>query len=93
MRIVGREKISAACRKHPEWGASLRAWVRITEGAQWKNFADARRSFSSASYGSRFVIFNIAHGKARLLTVVDHEEQLVAVDAILTHAEYDREGF
>jgi mRNA interferase HigB len=93
MQIVGREKIAAACRKHPEWGASLRAWVRIAESAQWKNFADVRYSFSSASYVSPFVIFNIAHGKARLLTVIDYEEQLVALDSILTHAEYDQEGF
>lgn len=92
MRIVGREKIATACRKHPEWGASLRVWVRITEDARWKNFADVTRSFSSASYVSRFVIFNIAHGKARLLTVIDYGEQLVAVESILTHAEYDREG-
>lgn len=93
MRIVGREKIAAACRKHPQWGASLRVWFRITEDAQWKNFADVRHSFSSASYVSRFVIFNIAHGKARLLTVIDYEEQLVALEGILTHAEYDREAF
>jgi mRNA interferase HigB len=96
----GRSRACARPRSHfttREQGAfsvqSLRAWVRITEGAPWKNFAEARYSFSSASYVSPCVIFNIAHGKAWLLTVTEYDGKLVAVDSILTHAEYDREGF
>ena len=93
MRIVGKEKIDSASRKHAEWSSSLRRWVRIAEGACWKNFALVRQTFSSASRVGVHVIFNIAGNKARLVTVIDYEDQLVAVESVLTHAEYVRKDF
>lgn len=93
MLIAGREGIDAACTKHSDWRSSLQRWVTITEDAHWQNFADIRKTFASASRVTPYVIFNIAGNKARLLTVIDYEDQIVAVEGVLTHTEYDRKDF
>jgi mRNA interferase HigB len=94
MQIIGKEQVDSACEKHREWCPSLRRWLKIMEDAQWRNFTDIRQTFGSASrvtpQVTSYVIFNIASNKARLLTVIDYEDKIVAVDDVLTHADYDR---
>lgn len=93
MQIIGREAIDEASKAHADWKASLQIWVRVVSESQWRHFADVRQTFRNADLVGPYVVFNIAHNRARLIAVINYREQRVTVAEILTHAEYDREDF
>ena len=90
MQIIGRQRVAGAYKKHAEWRASLRAWTRIAEEGAWETFADVRNSWRNSDQVGPYVVFDIANNRARLISVIDYEDQQVIVDSVLTHAEYDR---
>lgn len=93
MLIAGGGILDSACAKHRDWCSSLNRWCTITENAHWHNFAEVRQTFGSASQVTPYVIFNIAGNKARLVTVINYEDQIVGIESVLAHAEYDRKDF
>ena len=93
MHVVGRQKIDAAIKAHPEWRASLVGWIAIAENHQWRRFEDVKNSVASASRVGKYVVFNIAHGRCRLKTKINYPALVVDVEKVMTHAEYDREDF
>lgn len=90
MRIAGREKIEAFQAKHSDSAAPLDRWIRIVEAAQWKNTADVRAAFSNADFVGGKVVFNTGGNKYRLISTISFEVQIVSVDAVLTHKEYEK---
>ena len=93
MQIVNRQAIMEAYEKHPEWKASLTAWIKITEGASWRNFPEVRMTFNSADRVGKHIIFNIAHNRARLAAIINYADQRVTVAEVVRHAEYDRKDW
>jgi mRNA interferase HigB len=89
MRIVSRKAIREATAEHPEWGASLNAWYKISKSADWKNFADARNSWKNSDVVGRFVVFDISHNRCRLIATIKYKWRMVYIRRILSHAEYD----
>ncbi|HTS12902.1 MAG TPA: type II toxin-antitoxin system HigB family toxin [Candidatus Limnocylindrales bacterium] len=90
MRIVSRRAIREAAAEHPEWGASLKAWYKITRNANWGNFADVRNSWRNSDVAGRFVVFDVSRNKCRLIATIKYRWRMVYIRQILTHAEYDR---
>ena len=90
MRIVSRKAIREATAQHSEWGASLAAWFKVTQHADWKNFADVRNSWKNSDTVGRFVVFDISHGRCRLIATVKYRWRMVYIRRILSHAAYDR---
>jgi len=73
----------------------LRTWAQQTQAAQWRNFAQVRRTFPSADMatvgsGRPVVVFNIAHNRYRLIAAVHYNMSIVYTLMIPTHKEYDR---
>lgn len=93
MQVVGRERIDKASKKHSEWKASLRTWLRIASNAYWRHFADVRQTLKSADSVGRYVIFDIANNRARLVSIINYQAQRVVVVKILDHSKYNREDF
>ena len=89
MRIVSRKAIREATAKHGEWGASLNAWFKITKNADWKHFADVRKSWKNSDVAGRFVVFDISHNRCRLIATIKYNWRMVYIRHILSHAEYD----
>jgi mRNA interferase HigB len=89
MRIVSRKAIRDASVKHPEWQASLNAWYKIASHATWRNFAEVRASWRNSDVVGKFVVFDIANNRCRLIAIVKYRWQMVYVRQILSHAEYD----
>lgn len=90
-RSIGRKVIVDAGKAHAEWRASLRSWTTITEDAEWRHIADLRLTFNTADPVGPHVVFNIAHGRARLIAIVNYQDQRVTVTKILRHDQYNRE--
>jgi mRNA interferase HigB len=91
MRIISRK----ALREHwesPNRGDSeepLKAWFAITKKAGWKNFAEIKQQFGTASAVGTRVVFNIAGNKYRLVVRINYELQIALVRFVGTHKEYD----
>jgi mRNA interferase HigB len=71
---------------------SIRRFIAILKGAEWPHFAALRETFASADWASGAVIFNIGGNKYRVVTSVDFTAQIVVIDRVMTHEEYDREN-
>jgi len=66
------------------------AWYRHTQQADWKEPADVKADFGSASIlRDGRVVFNIAGNKYRLIVWINYPYRVVYVRFIGTHAQYD----
>jgi mRNA interferase HigB len=93
MRIVSRKALRDATARHSEWGASLNAWYKITENANWDNFAEVRASWRNSDVVGPFVIFDISHNKCRLIATIKYKWKMVYIRHILSHADYDQKDW
>lgn len=70
--------------------ASLDAWFDEVRKAHWKNAAEIRRLYATASIvSSERVVFNIKGNDYRLVVSVDFEKSIVWIKWIGTHRDYD----
>ena len=93
MRIVSRKALRDATARHSEWGASLNAWYKITENANWDNFAEVRASWRNSDVVGPFVIFDISHNKCRLIATIKYKWKMVYIRHILSHADYNQKDW
>lgn len=78
-------------RRHADVDQQVKAWVAEVRQARWRKPADIKERFPSASFleGDR-VVFNLKGNRYRLLVRVGYQSQIVRVQKIGTHAEYDK---
>jgi mRNA interferase HigB len=70
--------------------SALEAWFTEARKAHWKNAADVKRLYATASIvSSDRVVFNITGNDYRLVVAIDYEKGIVWIKWIGTHAEYD----
>lgn len=90
MRVIARSRIIAYYQDHPETQTALEDWFTKTRKAEWKCFADVRKTFRSAdSIGNQHYVFNIKGNNFRLISVIKFNIQTVYIRFIGNHAEYD----
>ncbi|PYS46353.1 MAG: hypothetical protein DMG13_30160 [Acidobacteria bacterium] len=89
MHLISRRPLKQFWEKHPDAETALRHWIKAVETSGWKNFADGRQLFGSADQVGKFIVFNSAGNKYRLIAVIHFNRQRVYVRHILTHKEYD----
>lgn len=80
---------------HPEAEASLRMWTQQVTAAQWRTFAEVRKTFPNAdavkvASGRQVVVFNIAHNRHRLIAAIHYNTRIVYTLLLLAHKDYDR---
>lgn len=97
MRIIARRTLrefveSLAGRKdQPAVKAALDAWFDEAKTARWKNTADIKRSYATASIvTAERVVFNIKGNAYRLVVAIDFEKEIVWIKWIGTHKDYDQ---
>lgn len=94
MRLVGRQRLVAFQRRHPDVRTWIAAWTHEVLAANWKRPLDIKERYASASVISKNVIvFNVKGDRYRLEIRVSYETGVVAVGRWGTHAEYDRWEF
>ena len=89
MRLISRRPLKQFWGKYPDAETGLWHWIKVVESAAWKNFADVRQVFGSADQVRKFVVFNIAGNKYRLIAVIHYDRQRCYIRHVLTHKEYD----
>ena len=93
VRIISRKKIREASAKHPQWAASLSSWYKIVKAAKWKHFPDVKQSWRNADKVGTCVVFDVSHNKCRLIAYIRCDYKKLFILHILSHAEYDQEGW
>ena len=95
MDIVGKLILQEFWESDKKAKKPLDRWIEVTELAIWNCFGDVRKTFNHAdSYKEnekKYVIFNIAGNKYRLITSIKYGRKLVVVAIVMSHEEYDRE--
>lgn len=91
MRIISYGKIGEFYELHPESQPSLDAWYDITADADWKTFADVRKTFRRADVYGTCTIFDVGNNKYRLIAWVSYKTHKVFIRSVMTHAEYDKD--
>lgn len=93
MRVYGEAALAQFARKHAASRRPLQRFLAIARLADWKHFPAVKQAFSATDYtpSTGTLIFDIGGNKYRLLARVDFEEQVLYIQRVLTHEEYDRE--
>jgi mRNA interferase HigB len=83
-RRRGQRGLEAAARQFDAW------WAEVSR-AQWRNPAELKRMYATASLvrGNR-VVFNISGNNYRLVARVNYRAQVVDIRFFGTHSEYDK---
>ena len=71
----------------------MESWYRVARKAEWRLITDIRRLYPHADVVGRCIVFNLGGNKYRLITYVNYRRQIVYVLFVLTHKEYDLEGW
>lgn len=101
MRIVTKPRLREFAEKHAAQAGALRSWEATVKEADWKTWADVRKTYSKADRvvlpkGNEITVFNVGDG-FRLLTYIRYipapAESIVYTKEYLTHDEYDQGGW
>jgi len=97
MRIIARRTLRefvdnlSGRKDQPAVKAALDAWFDEASKAAWKNTADVKRRYATASIVSaERIVFNIKGNNYRLVVAVDFEKSIVWIKWIGTHKAYDK---
>jgi len=91
VRLAGRDKLDAFGKQHAQSRGPIRAWTAEIERAGWKTTADLEARYPNASIlADNIVVFDLGGNKFRLESRVLFQVQLVVVNRIGTHGEYDK---
>jgi mRNA interferase HigB len=97
MRIIARRTLRefvaarAGYRDQPALKAALDAWFDAVNKERWRNTADVRRLYATASIVSADrIVFNIKGNSYRLVVSVDFTKSIVWIKWIGSHRDYDR---
>ena len=85
--------ITRFTRKYAASRKPLERFLKIAREAKWPHLPALKQTFPATDYApsTGTLIFNIGGNKYRLITRVDFEEQLLFIQNVMTHEEYDRE--
>ncbi|GHU27456.1 hypothetical protein AGMMS50256_07370 [Betaproteobacteria bacterium] len=91
MRVIAVRTLRQFWEKHPDAEFPLRSWLDEVRGAQWKQPADIKTQYRSASILKRNrVVFNIKGNDYRLIVAVAFVAGILYVKFVGSHEDYDR---
>ena len=91
MRIIALSTLRAYARRMPDSAKALGAWYEVAKAATWRNAAEVKLTYGSASIiNAERIVFNIAGNKHRLIVAADFRRSIFFIKFIKTHAEYDQ---
>ena len=96
VRIIARGTLNGFVRKRVETRLrrlvqeQLDAWFAVVSRSSWRNSAELKRQFGTASLvTAERVVFNIRGNEFRLVAAVDYAHGFVLILWLGTHREYD----
>ena len=93
MRVITNRRLLEFSTKFKDSQEPLQAWRKLMEFSCFKNFAEVRLVFASADKVRDLYVFNICGNKYHLVAYLQFERQICYVKAVLTHKNYDKDGW
>lgn len=93
MHVISRKALTDFSAKHSDAEIPLDAWYRVAKKARWQEINDVRVNYPHADAVGTCTVFNIAGNKYRLITKIYYHDQVILIRNVLTHAEYNKEGW
>lgn len=93
MHVISRKKLKEASARYGDLGGPLDAWFRIAKKSAWKSLPEVRKTFSTAESVGKWTVFNVKGNQFRLIVEINYAFGRIYIRHVLTHAEYDREGW
>lgn len=94
LRLLGLIFLDNFKKKHPTARKTIDAWIVEVRTANWITPHSIKDKYRSADFLiDNRVIFNIKGNSFRLVARVSYEQQVVVVEWVGTHAEYDKKKF
>ena len=93
MKIISNSALRAFAVEHPQADELLQSWRRVIEKNRFGNWAELKFAFRSIDKVGELTVFDIGGNKYRLIAYIRFEKQIVYIKAVLTHREYDKEGW
>ena len=76
---------------HPQAKTALSEWFEKTREANWRSFADVKKTFNSVdNVGNKRYVFNIKGNDFRLVVLIVFTPKTVYIRFVGTHAEYEK---
>ena len=91
MRVISKRALREFWQRRPEAEASLLAWFREVEKADWSTPAQVIDRYPNASIvGGDRVVFRVQHNEFRVVARLFYPGRTLYIRFVGTHAEYDR---
>ena len=91
MRIVAKKTLRDFWNKHNDCEEQLKSWYNETSKTNWKNPNELKKDYPSASIlENNRIVFNIKGNNYRLIVKINYEYQIMWIQFIGTHADYDK---
>lgn len=90
MRVVGIGVLDEAKKKHGD--APLSSWLKIAEEQVWTGLNDIRKTLPATDGVEGKFVFNVKGNTYRLIANINFKSQLLVIEHVMTHADYDKGG-
>jgi mRNA interferase HigB len=90
MVIISKTTLRNFVVHYPDSEGAMEQWYALTKEADWKNFAELKKSFNSAdAVGNDRYVFNIRGNTYRLIALIIFKVRTVYILFVGTHRQYD----
>lgn len=93
MRVITNRRLLKFGASHKDSFEALQSWKKLMEFGCFKSFSDIKQVFGSADKVGDLYVFNICGNKYRLVAYLQFERQICYIKAVLTHKQYDKDGW
>jgi mRNA interferase HigB len=93
VHVISKKKLIEAARVHGDLEGPLEVWYLTAKAAVWGSLEDVRRQLPSTDRVGDFTVFDIKGNHYRLISQIYYQSQTLLIRHVLTHAEYDKEGW
>lgn len=93
MHVISKKALREFWERYPDSQTPLRRWFKLITKSSFGNSTELHAVFPSADLVDDLTVFNIGGNKYRLITAIHFNRGKVYIRHILTHEEYDREGW
>ena len=93
MHVISKKALREFWEKYSDSQTPLRRWFTLITKNSFRSFTELRAVFPSADIVDDLTVFNIGGNKYRLVASIHFNRGKVYIRSVLTHEEYDREGW
>jgi mRNA interferase HigB len=93
VKVYGEAAITKFAVKHSASRRPLQRFLEMARSAEWPHFPAVKRTFGATDYApsTGTLIFDVGGNKYSIIARVDFRAQMLFIESVMTHEEYNRE--